>query len=84
LTCLLRADFAFTKPLTKIALTDGNFPDAQGNFRIAMKGRSGVKIEKATVPLLVSRAKPVVLPTLTKSQKEIATSARGEVVPDQF
>ena len=65
-------------------MTDGNFPKVPGKFRIAMKGRSGVKVENATVPPIVSRAKPVELADLTEPQKKSAARAQGEFLLDQL
>ena len=77
LTCLLRADIQLSNDAKKIVVTDGNFPDASGNYRIAIKARSGATMEKASVPPLVMRAKPVVLAKLKKEQKLAATRAEG-------
>jgi hypothetical protein len=84
LICLFKADIQLKRQRTKIVVTDGNFADDPGNYRIAMKGRSGAKIEKASVPPLVSRAKPVALVKLAKPKKQAAVTAQGEAVLDQL
>lgn len=78
LTCLLRSDILLTEQPKKIIVTDGNFLDSPGDYRIAMKGRSGAKMVEPTVPPLVTRAKPVVLSKLTKQQKQAAARAEGQ------
>ena len=83
LTCLLKAEVVLTHQLQTIVVADSNFLDVPGSYRLAMKGRSGVKMEKSTVPALASRAKPVVLSKLTKFQKEAAARAEGEFVLEQ-
>ena len=78
LTCLLKAEVLLTQNTTTIEVTDGNFLEVPGNYRIAMKSRSGVEMENANVPPLVTRAKSVDLTTLTKNQKQAAVRAQGE------
>ena len=69
LTCLLRAEVPLTEQPKKIVGSDGNFLDDPGNYRIAMKGRSGVKIDKANDPPIVTKAKPVQVTELTNQNK---------------
>lgn len=83
LVCLLKADVQTKRSGARISVTDGNFPDAPGQFRIAMKGRSGASIENASVPTTVSRAKGVSLEDLTNQQRRMALTAKGEIVLDQ-
>ncbi len=83
LTCLLKAEVLLTQQLKTIIVTDGNFLDTPGNYRIAMKGRSGAKMETSTVSTLVTRAKPVALAKLTKLQKLATARARGEFALEQ-
>lgn len=80
LACLLIADVSLTKKQKTIVVTDRNFLDVPGEYRIALKGRSGAILEKSSTPLLVSRADPVDLAKLTKAQKQAATRAMGEFV----
>ncbi|MDA7979707.1 MAG: hypothetical protein MPJ50_13150 [Pirellulales bacterium] len=82
LTCLFKAEISLTQQPRTIVFTDGNFHKALGKYRIAMKGRSGAKMAKSTVPPLVSRAKPVVLAKLTPEQNQAATRAEGEFALD--
>lgn len=84
LECLFKADVQLERERSEIVVTDGNFANSQGKYRIAMKGRSGAKIENANVPLLVSRAKPVELAKLKKQQKQDVAKAQGEVVLEQL
>ncbi|HAY81836.1 MAG TPA: hypothetical protein DCY79_18690 [Planctomycetaceae bacterium] len=78
LTCLLKADVALTQRPQKLVVTDGNFCDAPGNYRIAMKPRSGVRMKNSTVSPTLTRAKPIVLMALTKPQQQAAARAQGE------
>ncbi|MEM9826040.1 MAG: hypothetical protein AAF958_05600 [Planctomycetota bacterium] len=80
LVCLLKADVSFDQERTKIVVTDANFPDVPGSYRIALKGRSGVNIDDASVPQLVSDAKSVYPAKLPKSKKQAALTAEGQVV----
>lgn len=78
LVCYLRREVRLTNQSKTILLTDGNFPNAPGNYRIAMKGYSGAKMENPTIPALVSRAEPVEIYQLNEEQKEMATRAKAE------
>ncbi|MCP4191156.1 MAG: hypothetical protein GY768_11075 [Planctomycetaceae bacterium] len=80
LTCLLKAEVKPSEKLLTIVVTDGNYLDAPGEYRIAMKGRSGTKMKKSKLVPTVSRAKPVELANLTKKKKQAATRVEGEFV----
>jgi hypothetical protein len=77
LTCLLKTDIQLTEDAMTIVVIDGNYPDEPGNYRIAMKARSGATMKTSNVSPLVMRAKPVVLAKLKKEQKKVATRAEG-------
>ena len=83
LTCLLKAEVPFTEQLKKVVVTDGNFLDTPGSYRIAMKDRSGVTMENSTVATMVTRAKSVDLSKLTEPEKQAATRAQGEFALEQ-
>lgn len=78
LSCLFRAEIELAPRRKTIAVTDGNFLDTPGNYRIAMKARSGAMIENTNVPSVVSRAKPVELAKRARAEKRKATYATGE------
>ncbi|MEM6777104.1 MAG: hypothetical protein AAF670_05580 [Planctomycetota bacterium] len=83
LVCLLKADISPTDSVTKIVIIDKNFPDIPGHYRIAMKGRSGVKVENTNVPPIVSRAKEAT-PSKERKERRLALStAKGDVVLDE-
>ncbi|MEM0925963.1 MAG: hypothetical protein AAGJ83_07990 [Planctomycetota bacterium] len=82
LTCLFRAELEAFDRSASIAFSDENFPNASGSYRIAMKGRSGVRVINSTVPALVSQARPVELEDLSKSQRATVMMAKGEIVVD--
>ena len=80
LSCLVRVDAKLTDPRAAITVTDRNFLDTPGKYRLAMKARRGAKLEDSSVPLLVSRAQPVELVKLSKKEKHSATRAAGTFV----
>ena len=79
LTALMRANVTLAEQSKTISVLDTNFPDALGNYRIAMKARSGVSLENSNVPLLTSRARSVQLCKMAKVEREAATRAAGEI-----
>ncbi len=83
LTCLLKAEILLAEQRKTIILTDSNLLNTPGSYRIAMKGRSGAKMENSTVPPLVTRAKPVKLTSLTNKQKQVATRAQADFALEQ-
>ncbi|MEL7267231.1 MAG: hypothetical protein AAFP69_20800, partial [Planctomycetota bacterium] len=80
LVCLLKADITPKALSSKIEVDDNNFPAAPGSYRIALKGRSGVSLKNATVPPIISGAKPVDPSTLSKTQRRAASRAEAEVI----
>lgn len=84
LSCLLKAEIKLTEKRASILVSDANFPKTPGQYRIAMKGRSGAMVNDATVPPIISRAKPVALVDLTEEQKTAATKAIAEVMLDRI
>ena len=77
LTCLFKANCQLNDKAVPIAVTDGNFPDAPGAYRLAMKSRSGATMRESNVPTLITQAKPVAFERLNKQQKQSATRAVG-------
>ncbi|MEM6689388.1 MAG: hypothetical protein AAF664_08185 [Planctomycetota bacterium] len=82
LVCLFRANLTDEPHRRMIKLIDGNFANVPGTYRIALKGRSGAKIENATVPPIVSRSRPILLTDLTSAEKKQATTVEGAIVID--
>lgn len=80
LLCLFKVDVKLSRKPTTIVVTDRNFLDTPGKYRIAMKGRSGAKLEKSSVPPTVSRARPVELSKLSQKKKQTAARAFGQFV----
>lgn len=78
LNCLLKAQIRLSPEPKNIVVTDANFLDAPGNYRIAMKGRSGAKMESSPVPSTTSRAKPIVLVKMSEPEKQTATRVEGK------
>ncbi len=84
LTFLLKAEIHTNRERTSILVTDANFVETPGHYRIAMKGRSGTTIENSTVPPMLSRAKPVLLSELARPKREAASRAKGQIVLSKF
>ncbi|MEM6365582.1 MAG: hypothetical protein AAF745_14230, partial [Planctomycetota bacterium] len=80
LVCLFKADVALKRQRSEIVVTDGNFPQTLGNYRIAMKGRSGAQVENTTAALLVSKAEPISLAKLSEAERKAAAQAKGVIV----
>lgn len=80
LNSLVRADISLSGQAKSISVSDKNFTDVPGSYRIAMKARSGVKLVNSTVPLLTSKAKSVDLLKMPISEREAATSALGKIM----
>ena len=79
LTCLLKANVTLDSKPKKIVVSDGNFHDSPGDYRIAMKSRSGAVLERSTVPVLTGRADARTLTDLTKLERKEFTQAQGDV-----
>lgn len=80
LACLFKAELSPKQSKMAIVVKDDNFPEAIGDYRIALKGRSGAKIQDASVPTMISRAKPVAMEKLTKRERKAATKAEAVLV----
>lgn len=78
LMCVLEANIHLSQQPTAIVLTDRNFFDAPGSYRIAIKGRSGTIMSNSSVPPVLLRAKPSNWMELNKQQKEAAARAEAE------
>ena len=77
--CLLKANVTLDSKPKKIVVSDGNFHDSLGNYRIAMKSRSGAVLERSTVPVLTGRTDARTLTDLTKLERKEFTQAQGDV-----
>lgn len=78
LTCLFRGEVQLAATTKTITVTDNNFRDTPGGYRIAMKGISGARMEPSSVPPTVSRATSVVLKGMSQREKEAATTVTGK------
>ncbi|MEM6690189.1 MAG: hypothetical protein AAF664_12220 [Planctomycetota bacterium] len=82
LSCLLAAEIELSRKKKRVSITDRNFSDTPGHYRMALKSRSGAQIENSTKPLLISKMEPVVLSTLEEPQKLDATTAQADFFID--
>ncbi len=62
-----------------LALRDQNFKDHAGYHRMAIKGRRGVEVLDANVPIIVSRVKRVDWSKLTEQQQQNASIVRARI-----
>ncbi len=79
LICLLKANVTLSSEPKRIVVSDGNFHDSPGDYRLAMKSRSGAVLEHGTVPVLTSHADAITLTGLTTLERKDATQAQGDV-----
>ncbi|MEM9364847.1 MAG: hypothetical protein AAGD07_02550 [Planctomycetota bacterium] len=78
LSCLFAAYVRLTARPTRIVVADHSFPQNPGEYRIAMKSRSGAKMADSTVPVLVSGAQAVSLEGLKPSERLRVSRAEAE------
>lgn len=78
LTCLLKTEIDLSERPKTIVVTDQNFVEDPGSYRIAMKSRSGVTIDKSNVEPIITKAKPVRVTELKKQKKLAAMRAQAE------
>ena len=75
LNCLLAADIELSNTPKNLELRDTNWLETPGDYRIAMKNRSGVRIGKPNVPAMVAKSKRVDLTKLSEQERSAATRA---------
>lgn len=73
------AKFQVASRNQSLSLRDKNFKDHAGYHRMAIKGRRGVEVGDANVPIIVSRAKRVEWSKLTKQQQQEATLVSARI-----
>ena len=78
LICLLKANVTLSSEPKRIVVSDGNFHASPGDYRLAMKSRSGAVLQDATVPVLTSNTDPITLTSLTALERKEATQAQGD------
>lgn len=78
LSVLLRADIRLSDQKQTVVIADRNFPNASGDYRIAIKGRSGAILEGGSARSLVSKVEPVRWEKLTDEQKSIVSRVQAE------
>ena len=78
LNCLFRGEVLLSGEPKRVVLTDRNFVDTPGEYRIALKARSGASLRESNAAALLTNAEPVRLAELPEQQKRAATRAEGE------
>lgn len=73
------AKFQVASESQSLALRDKNFEDQPGYHRMAIKGRRGVEVTDANVPVIVSRVKRVEWSELTQRQQQKASSVTARI-----